>query len=96
VKIPSEISDHDPNVAFYNVQRVLLVHSNGKSGYMIKLTKKKVIEKLKIVYWMKLLCQFDDVDDMCNQFTKTFLELAMECIPTKTITVRYNDKPWFQ
>jgi hypothetical protein len=45
---------------------------------------------------MKLLCQFDYVDDMCNQFTKTFLELAMECIPTKTITVRYNDKPWFQ
>jgi hypothetical protein len=32
---------------------------------------------------------------MCNPFTKTFLELARECIPTKTITVRYNDKPWF-
>ena len=32
---------------------------------------------------------------MCNQFTKTFLELARECIPTKKVTVRYNDRPWF-
>ena len=34
-------------------------------------------------------------DDMCNQFIKTFLELVRKCIPTKTVTVRYNDRPWF-
>jgi hypothetical protein len=51
------------------------------------------IEKLEIVDWRILLCQFDDVDNMCNQFIKTFLELARECIPTKTVTVRYNDRP---
>ena len=68
---------------------MLLVHSNGKSD------KEILIEKLEIVDWITLLCQFDDVDNMCNQLTKTFLELARECIPTTTITVRYNDKPWF-
>ena len=31
---------------------------------------------------------------MCNQSTKTFLELARECISTKTVTIRY-DRPWF-
>ena len=62
---------------------------------MIELIKFVFIEKLEIVDWRTLLCQFQDIDDMCNQFTKTFLELARECIPTKTITVRYNDKPWF-
>ena len=62
---------------FYNVQRVLLVHSNGKSD------KEILIEKLEIVDWITLLCQFDDVDNMCNQFTKTFLELARECIPNQ-------------
>ena len=60
-----------------------------------KVDKQKLIEKLEIVDWITLLCQFEDVDDMCNQFTKTFLELARECIPTKTVIVRYNDKPWF-
>ena len=60
-----------------------------------KVDKQTFIEKLEIFDWITLLCQFDDVDDMCNQFTKTFLELARECIPTKTVIVRYNDKPWF-
>lgn len=32
---------------------------------------------------------------MCDQFTKTFLEIARECIPTKKITIRCNGKPWF-
>ena len=57
-----------------------------------KVDKQTFIEKLEIFDWITLLCQFDDVDDMCNQFTKTFLELARECIPTKTVTVRLGDK----
>ena len=32
---------------------------------------------------------------MCNEFTKTFLEIARDCIPTKEIIVRENDQPWF-
>ena len=58
-----------------------------------KVDRQKNIEKLETVDWKTLLCQFEDVDDMCNQFTKTFIELARDCIPTRTITVRYNDRP---
>ena len=48
LEIPSEIIDHDASVAFfYIVQRVLLVHSNGKSGYMIKLINKQLLKNLK-------------------------------------------------
>jgi hypothetical protein len=50
---------------------------------------------LTMVDWRTFLCQFEDVDNMCNQFIKTFLELVRECIPTKTVNVRYNDRPWF-
>ena len=32
---------------------------------------------------------------MCNEFTTTFLIIAKDCIPTKEIIVRENDKPWF-
>jgi hypothetical protein len=35
------------------------------------------------------------VDDMVKEFTKLFLDIARQCIPTKTITVRDYDKPWF-
>ena len=60
-----------------------------------KVDQQKCIAKLEIVDWRTVLCQFEDVDDMCNQFIKTFLELVRKCIPTKTVTVRYNDRPWF-
>ena len=42
-----------------------------------------------------LLSNFGDVDEMCEVFTAPFLEIARECIPTKTLTIRNNDKPWF-
>ena len=44
LKIPSEIKlvIMMPLWPFYDVQRVLLVHSNGKSGYMKKLIDKKI------------------------------------------------------
>ena len=37
----------------------------------------------------------NDVDDMDEEFTKLFLDIARQCILTKTITVRDYDKPWF-
>ena len=32
---------------------------------------------------------------MCSEFINLFLNVVKECIPTKTITIRKNDKPWF-
>ena len=32
---------------------------------------------------------------MCNTFTETFLRVARECSPTKMVTIRNSDKPWF-
>jgi hypothetical protein len=32
---------------------------------------------------------------MVEEFTKSFLDIARKCIPTKTITVRDYDKLWF-
>ena len=32
---------------------------------------------------------------MVEEFTKLSLDIARQCIPTKTITVRDYDKPWF-
>ena len=33
------------------------------------------------------------VDEACNLFTSTFLNLGKQCIPTDFITIRPNDKP---
>jgi hypothetical protein len=82
LKIPSEISDHDASVAFLRCPKSVAGSFKREVWLYDKVDKHKFIEKL-LVDWITLLC--DDVDDMCNQFTKTFLELARECIPTKTV-----------
>jgi hypothetical protein len=47
------------------------------------------------INWNEKLCNFDDVDDMCEEFSKTFLQISSACIPSKTILIREKDKPWF-
>ena len=46
--------------------------------------------------WYKLLsiCT-QNINMMCVRFTEKYLEFARVCIPTKTITIRDRDKPWF-
>ena len=52
-------------------------------------------EKIGAIDWESELGNLPDVDDMCEKFTNLFLEIARACIPTKTVTIRNNDKPWF-
>jgi hypothetical protein len=47
------------------------------------------------VDWNALLSDLENVDEMCNTFTETLLRVARECIPTKMVTVRNSDRPWF-
>ena len=35
------------------------------------------------------------VDEACNIFTSTFINFVKQCIPSKTIVVRHDDKPWY-
>jgi hypothetical protein len=32
---------------------------------------------------------------MCEEFSKTFLQISSACIPSKTILIREKEKPWF-
>ena len=47
------------------------------------------------INWNAKLCNFDDVDDMCEEFSKMFLQISSACIPSKTILIREKNKPWF-
>jgi hypothetical protein len=55
----------------------------------------KIASKLDTVDWNALLSDSQDVDEMCNTFTETFLRVARECIPTKIVTIPNSDRPWF-
>jgi hypothetical protein len=36
-----------------------------------------------------------DINSACSNFTKTFLNIAKTCIPTREVTIRSDDKVWF-
>jgi hypothetical protein len=35
------------------------------------------------------------MDENCQTFTKTFIEIIKNCVPQKEVTIRLNDKVWF-
>ncbi|CAG2224800.1 unnamed protein product [Mytilus edulis] len=46
--------------------------------------------------WQTTLTAFgDDIDGMAVFFTDKYIEIARNSIPTKTVTIRSSDKPWF-
>ena len=52
-------------------------------------------EEIRETPWNDILNQCDNVDEMCNKFTDEFIKIAKKHIPTKNVTIRPNDKPWF-
>jgi hypothetical protein len=52
-------------------------------------------KKMNKINWNEKIGILDDVDDMVEELTKLFLDIARQCIPTKPITVRDYNKPWF-
>jgi hypothetical protein len=36
-----------------------------------------------------------DINSACSKFTKTFLNIAKTCIPTREVIIRSDDKVWF-
>ena len=37
----------------------------------------------------------DDVDHACDNWTNAFLDIAQSCIPSKLVTIRPDDSPWY-
>jgi hypothetical protein len=53
--------------------------------------KNKIIE----TDWENVIDAEIDINSACSNFTKTFLNIAKTCIPTREVTIRSDDKVWF-
>ena len=45
--------------------------------------------------WENVIDAEVDINSACSKFTKTFLNIAKTCIPTREVTIRSDDKVWF-
>ena len=94
-KLPDNISDHDASVVILQCSKNISRSFKREIWQYQKINYEKFEEKLNEINWNEKLDHLNDVDEMCEKFTKCFLKIAQECIPTKIITIRNNDRPWF-
>jgi hypothetical protein len=95
INVPRNISDHDAAVAYIDCPKRISTTIKREIWQYDKIDMDKFDKYINDIDWNDKKGNFDDVADMCNEFTKTLLEIARDCIPTKEIIVRENDKPWF-
>ena len=94
VDIDRSISDHNATVVEINVNSGLNKCSTRKIWLYELGDYDQFCTKLDNVNWEDLLLE-PSVDEACEVFTDIFFQSASETIPTKDVTIRPNDKPWF-
>ena len=50
---------------------------------------------MTLLCWENVIDAEVDINSACSNFTKTFLNIAKTCIPTREVTIRSDDKVWF-
>ena len=88
LKVPSDISDHDASINFIECPKLQTRYFQREVWLYERTDNENTVD------WNALLSDLEDVDEMCSTFTEAFLIVARECIPTKMVTVRNNDRPW--
>ncbi|KAK3082416.1 hypothetical protein FSP39_020964 [Pinctada imbricata] len=95
IPIDSEISDH---LATY-VEILLRERSSGtykRKVWCYKDADFLFLNSLITDYnWQNLFDEISDADYACEKFTEIFSSFVKQCIPIKQVTIRQNDKPWF-
>ena len=94
IDVLRSMSDHNACVTYVTVpvrnnksfQREVWIYKKGDFD-----TFNRLISEYD---WSNLFNNCVTVDEACEKFTSTFLSMAKQCIPSKLISVRYNDKPW--
>ena len=94
-KLPSEISYHDAAVAFLECPKSTSCSFTREIWQYENIDLELFNNKMDEINWNEKTGILDDVDDIVEEFTKLFLDIARQCIPTKTIWDRpFNLQGW--
>ncbi len=95
VDFDNTISDHKGTYAYLDFQlsmnksykRVVWCYKHGDYAKLNKL--------INDTNWSEMFEKCNDIDVAVDNFYTTLTKYITECIPTKQVTIRPNDKPWF-
>ena len=93
INVPSEISDHKSTFMFFPFTVVLTTAVKRKVWFYKRGDFDKLNDKISNTNWDFI--NNNSIDYACTQFTDLILKYMDECIPSKDVTIRPNDKPWY-
>jgi len=95
VEPPISVNDH------CNISASIVFEKNKQSAYKRLMWDyknadfKKFRSELSKFDWDTCVHLSNDIDESARLFTESFLSIAKRIVPNKTVTVRPNDKPWY-
>ena len=92
--VENTISDHEATFAAFKTPTGISQSYTREIWLYSKANIDSLKHDIRITDWNTLLTEVSFVDEACNKFTEETLKIAHKHIPTKTVTIRKNDKPW--
>ena len=100
--VNSEVIDVDRTISDHNGVLVNIdVKINFKNSYNREIWDYKRGDFGKLNHsignfnWNEFLLDSNNVNQACEKFNQTYIHMAKNSIPTRVVTIRPNDKPWF-
>ena len=94
LNIPNNISDHDAAVVFLQSPKSASRSFQRNIWLYDRADVNLFSDRIRETDWNEMF-ENRDIDEMCNLFTNKVIGIAKDCIPSKMVTIRSNDKPWF-
>ncbi|PJE78200.1 hypothetical protein CI610_02867 [invertebrate metagenome] len=94
VAIDRNISDHDGCMTSIKVPGIISPSYIRKVWIYRRADFYRFNNLLSEYNWENMISNCDSVDLACDRFTDLFLQFANQCIPSKEVSIRPNDKPW--
>lgn len=94
IDIDRDISDHNATEIEINVNCKCINHIKREVWLYDQGDFESFNTEIEQVDWDSLFNN-GNIDSCCKSFTDKYLEIARKHIPNKLVTVRMNDKPWF-
>ena len=91
--IESIISDHKATLVLFRFDSTPLICLKRKVWFYNRADFIELNQMINVKNWNTLLSS--DINEACEYFTSTLVEMMSVCIPSKEVTVRPNDRPWY-
>lgn len=94
IDVENAVSDHKATFIHINIlNRISTTCSKRKVWLYARGNFEQLNELINLEDWSFI--SSTSVEESCNRFSNKILELMHRCIPSKDVTIRPDDKPWY-